>query len=366
MRTLSFRSGSLAAVVVALVLPLGASSILRPDPPLHPQRQPPAPSASQAAARFRGIILPDLLIVQPSGVTPKQSAGLRAIRGVRDVITFDGASISIDSRPASVIGVNPGQFRSWVPLAAASDSRLWDMLGSGGFVASARSTARLGLVTHASYQLTGRSAVQLGFGGPARLAIAGVDLVVNQAVSRKLGLVRQVAALISAPGMPLAALVARVRAALGAGARVVVLRDRGGLPLAGHVPGHIANYLQLFQASAARYCPRLSWTVLAAIGQIESADGRNVGPSTAGALGPMQFLPSTWAAWGIDGFGPAGPPDVMNPLDAVPSAARLLCADGAASGTRAGLRRAVFDYNHAIWYVNEVLALDAQYAAEYR
>ena len=78
----------------------------------------------------------------------------------------------------------------------------------------------------------------------------------------------------------------------------------------------------------------------------------------------MQFLPSTWAQWGIDGFGQTGTPDVMNPYDAVPSAARLLCADGAASGGRS-LYNAIFDYNHADWYVNEVLALAAEYAADY-
>ena len=86
--------------------------------------------------------------------------------------------------------------------------------------------------------------------------------------------------------------------------------------------------------------------MLAAIGQIESADGQNEGPSTAGALGPMQFLPSTWQTWGTDGFGDTGTPNIMNPFDAVPSAARLLCADGAASGGQ-GLRTAIFDYNHA-------------------
>jgi membrane-bound lytic murein transglycosylase B len=104
--------------------------------------------------------------------------------------------------------------------------------------------------------------------------------------------------------------------------------------------------------------------VLAAIAQIESADGQNDGPSSAGALGPMQFLPSTWAVWGIDAFGETGPPDVMNPYDAVPSAARMLCADGAAGGGTA-LSSAIFDYNHADWYVSEVLSLAAQYAADY-
>jgi membrane-bound lytic murein transglycosylase B len=108
----------------------------------------------------------------------------------------------------------------------------------------------------------------------------------------------------------------------------------------------------------------MSWTVLAAIGQIESNDGRNMGPSSAGALGPMQFLPSTWQQWGIDAFGETGPPDIMDPYDAVPSAARMLCADGAASGGTS-LDNAIYDYNHADWYVREVLALAAQYAADY-
>ena len=104
--------------------------------------------------------------------------------------------------------------------------------------------------------------------------------------------------------------------------------------------------------------------MLAAIGEIESGDGQNDGPSSAGALGPMQFMPGTWAEWGTDGFGQSGSPDIMNPLDAVPSAARMLCADGARSNP-AGLSEAIFDYNHAAWYVSEVLNLAAEYAQEY-
>ena len=101
------------------------------------------------------------------------------------------------------------------------------------------------------------------------------------------------------------------------------------------------------------YCPGLPWTVLAAIGQIESADGTNMGPSSAGALGPMQFLPSTWAAWGITAtqWGETGPPDINNALDAVPSAARYLCAAGGA--TSACLPGAIFAFNHAIWYAQD-------------
>ncbi len=313
---------------------------------------------------FSSIILPDLLVVVPRGLSGGRIARLRAIKGVLKLITFDGAQITLAGEPATVIGVNPSQFRSWVPLRTASDSKLWAHLAAGQFIAETTSSARLRLTKSATYQLAGALSLPVRFGGSAPLDVAGVDLVVDQAVSHKLGLVHQVAALISAPGPSIATLTAKVRRVLGTGVRLVTLR--GQRPAVQTTPSQITNYLQLFQASSAKYCPELSWTVLAAIGQIESADGRNVGPSSAGALGPMQFLPSTWAEWGVDGFGPPGPPDVMNPFDAVPSAARMLCADGAAAGTQAGLRRAIFDYNHADWYVNEVLALAAQYAADYR
>ncbi len=163
----------------------------------------------------------------------------------------------------------------------------------------------------------------------------------------------------------MATLTRKVARILGPSGRIEQLRGEQ-LPVSSVPAGtQPATYIELFKASAARYCPALSWTVLAAIGQIESADGANMGPSSAGALGPMQFLPSTWARWGIDAFGQTGTPNVMNPYDAVPSAARLLCADGAAAGGRS-LYNAIFDYNHADWYVNEVLALAAEYAADYR
>jgi hypothetical protein len=251
-----------------------------------------------------------------------------------------------------------------VPLQTASSQPFWTDLAHGEFVAQDTSADSLGLIRGGSYDLVGGSTQVVKFGTSAPLGLKGVDLLVNQELSQKLGLVRQVAGLISAPGASIASLQARVSQVLGPSAQVEVLRSQQ-LPTA-TVPatGLPGSYLQLFKASAAEYCPGLSWTVLAAIGQIESNDGQNMGPSSAGALGPMQFLPSTWAQWGIDAFGQTGPPDIMNPYDAVPSAARLLCADGAASGGTA-LYNAIYDYNHADWYVREVLALAAQYAAEY-
>jgi Transglycosylase SLT domain len=325
-------------------------------------------AASQAAAQastFHQIILPDLLVVAPNGLTKPQIARLRKIAGVHNMITFDGAQITVGGRAVNVIGVNPATFRSWVPLATASDQAFWADLSRGDFVASQAAGSRLGLRRGAAYQLAGATRQAVTFGATAKLGLTGVDLMVNTATSRKLGLVRQVAGLISAPGVSIDTLTRAVDKILGPSGRIEVLRSQQ-LPVDTVAPGtRPTTYLQLFKASAADYCPGLSWTVLAAIGQIESADGTNVGPSSAGAMGPMQFLPSTWAVWGIDGFGDTGKPDILDPYDAVPSAARLLCADGAAAGGQS-LSHAIFDYNHADWYVNEVLALAAEYAADYR
>jgi hypothetical protein len=333
------------------------------QPPLPDGTSTAGVGSTTATASFGQIILPDLLIVTPNGLTVQQIAGLRKISGVRNMITFDGARISVGGQPVNVIGVNPATFRSWVPLQTASDQQLWTALSSGEFVAAAAAATAHGLIPGDDYQFVGASSQILKFGMAAKLGLTGVDLLVNQATSANLGLVRQIAGLISAPGVSLATLEARVTAVLGSSVQIVVLRSQPAATTApaGTVP---TNYIQLFKASAADYCPGLSWTVLAAIGQIESNDGQNMGPSSAGALGPMQFMPATWAAWGIDGFGQTGPPNVMNPYDAVPAAARLLCADGAAAGGQS-LYNAIFGYNHADWYVREVLSLAAEYAANY-
>jgi membrane-bound lytic murein transglycosylase B len=74
----------------------------------------------------------------------------------------------------------------------------------------------------------------------------------------------------------------------------------------------------------------------------------------------MQFLPSTWAAYGVDGDGD-GKADIMNPFDAVPSSAVYLCRFGANRGEK-GLYDAIFAYNHADWYVRKVLGVAAQYS----
>jgi murein DD-endopeptidase MepM/ murein hydrolase activator NlpD len=111
---------------------------------------------------------------------------------------------------------------------------------------------------------------------------------------------------------------------------------------------------ELWQRAGAAY--GIPWNVLAAINKIESNFGGNMGPSSAGAVGWMQFMPSTWLRWGLDADGD-GIADPWNATDAVYAAARYL----AAAGGQTDIARGVFAYNHADWYVREVLDLARVY-----
>jgi murein DD-endopeptidase MepM/ murein hydrolase activator NlpD len=117
-----------------------------------------------------------------------------------------------------------------------------------------------------------------------------------------------------------------------------------------------SQLLGLWQRYGAVY--GVPWQVLAAINKIESNFGRNMGPSSAGAIGWMQFMPSTWERWGLDadGDGLANP---WSAEDAIAAAARYLAASGGATD----ISRAVFSYNHAQWYVDEVLQLAQVFGA---
>lgn len=123
------------------------------------------------------------------------------------------------------------------------------------------------------------------------------------------------------------------------------------------------GWLPLYGRAAAT-CPGLPWQVLAAVGSVESAHGQSTAPGVrdgenfAGAMGPMQFLAGTWAAYGADGDGD-GVKNVYDPDDAVFGAARYLCASGGAKTET--LRAALWAYNNADWYVEMVLDLAARY-----
>ncbi len=321
-----------------------------------------------AGAPPRQLFVPDLIAATPTGITPAQLARITKLTGVRAVLPIDGGKVTVNGHSADVLGVSPQAFRSWTPPETAAADTVWADLSKGQLVSTPAAASKLHLSARNSYQVSAAVHTQVPFGAQTELSIPGADAIVDQARSAQLGLAKNFAVLINAPGVNLVTLMAKVRSVIGPGAKVINLVPVvtvSKLPVSTNVPtaGATASLLNLYRASAEEYCPGMSWTVLAAINEIESGDGANDGPSSAGAQGPMQFLPSTWAEWGISAFGQPSPPDIMNPLDAVPSAARLLCAAGA--GNPATLSQAIFAYNHATWYVAEVLALASEYAQNY-
>jgi hypothetical protein len=112
--------------------------------------------------------------------------------------------------------------------------------------------------------------------------------------------------------------------------------------------------LPIYQSCGTEY--GIPWQVLASINKIETAFGTNLNVSSAGAQGWMQFIPSTWTAYGVDA-NDDGRKDPYNPVDAICAAARYLRA----AGGDQDIRQAIFAYNHADWYVDEVLFTANQY-----
>jgi cell wall-associated NlpC family hydrolase len=132
--------------------------------------------------------------------------------------------------------------------------------------------------------------------------------------------------------------------------------EDGGGGRGGPVEGIPPDYLDLYRSSASEY--GLDWAILAAVGYVETKHGTEMGPSSAGAQGPMQFMPSTWAAVGYDANGD-GTADIMDPEDAIPTAAKYLRDSGAPEDYHGAL----LAYNNSEAYVQDVLAKADEYRA---
>jgi len=138
-------------------------------------------------------------------------------------------------------------------------------------------------------------------------------------------------------------------------------------------PGEIPNELiPVFKAAGEKY--EIPWTVLAAIAYKESSFNPNaVGPYlpdyNTSAVGMMQFLPETFSEYGVDGNGD-GIISPFDPSDAVYTAAHYLSSNynlykkQGYSDTDA-LRKAIWNYNHAWWYVDQVMSIAEKYKEKY-
>lgn len=311
-------------------------------------------------APLRRVVPPDVLAVGTGSIPAAKISRIARLGKVGDVAAVAGGAVQLQGRQVNALAVDPSAFRSWTPPATAKNTDLWAALAGNQFVVSPGAAQQLQLNRGYQYPVVGRTMPKLTMGGSGPLGLPGIDMLVSRKSGEDMGLVPNVAVLVNAPGVNPAKVVEAVTKVLGPGTSVLNLHEtKYQAPADGGRPG---GYLDLYK-QAARSCSGMSWTVLAAIGQVESDHGRNAGRSSAGALGPMQFLPSTWKAYGVDGDGD-GKADIMNPYDAIPGAAKYLCANGAGQGGRQ-LYRAVFQYNHADWYVQKVLNLARAYSARY-
>jgi hypothetical protein len=121
---------------------------------------------------------------------------------------------------------------------------------------------------------------------------------------------------------------------------------------AGAIKGEVPPKLvPIYEGAAGKYGlgPK-GPAMLASINFNETDFGTNMGPSSAGAEGWMQFMPETWTTWGVDA-NHDGKKDPSNPWDAIFAAARYLRASGAPGDWS----KAIFAYNHADWYVQRIL-----------
>lgn len=316
--------------------------------------QPSAVDVMPAAevAPLAALHAPDLVVRSASPLAPELVQRLRGLEGVVASALLDAGVVTLAGGESRLLGVDASEFRGFTPQETAASDALWQAVARGDIAVGYALAQERSLPLGGEVPLNDATA---RLGAVAAFGLPGADVVATRAAARGLGAVPDSVVVLAAPDLTTATLRKAVQAVAG-DVEIELLRQPDVAPSA--TSGKPASWRELYIDSA-RYCPGLSWTVLASIGQVESAHGKHLGPSSAGALGPMQFLPATWAAYGIDGDGD-GTADILNPLDAVPSAASYLCRHGAARGDQ-GLYDAIWAYNHADWYVQKVLGIAAQY-----
>ncbi|WP_433462902.1 lytic transglycosylase domain-containing protein [Spirillospora sp. CA-128828] len=370
-RALPFLAGGIAVLAVASTSGgvYAALTTQKAEPAASdtPQEAPPSVPGDPVnvatggqVAPLRRVVPPDVLAVGTGSIPAAKIKRIARLGRVKDVMAVAGGAVQLQGRQVNAFAVDPSAFRSWTPPGTAKNTGLWEALAGDRFVVSPAAAEQLQLTRGYQYPVVGRTMPKLTMGGSGTLGLPGIDMLVSGKSGGEMGLVPNVALLVNAPGVSPAKVVKAVGKVLGSGTSVLNLHDgKYRTPADGGRPG---SYLDLYK-QAATSCPGLSWTVLAAIGQVESDHGRNAGLSSAGALGPMQFLPSTWKSFGVDGDRD-GKADIMNPYDAIPGAAKYLCSNGAGRGGKQ-LYTAIWRYNHADWYVQKVLNLARAYQARY-
>lgn len=318
-------ASALVAVLTATALlgacgPLG-EGIDTADPTISPDRGPTAPAPGASPATTPTVTGNDPTVPDPT--TPTDPAATGPTTTPTGLPSTEPTSVPSSSPQAPVFLPEPNR---WVPRRAAPLARELERV----------SRAVRASVDH--WLDTGDPATEPA---PSRLVLQALfQQRIYRFLIRRAELADEVVALLPPPIAaeagdtiaPLARLIANVRP----------LPSAEGF-LTGP-PEPAGALLDHFREGERRF--GVGWEVLAAVMYVESKFGRTRSLSSAGAQGPMQFLPSTWDAYGLGG-------DIDDPHDAVIGAANYLRASGAPGD----LRRALFAYNRSETYVDAVLGL---------
>lgn len=363
-----------AAVAASLLTVTGVAGAvgLRGHAPPHHVAAPAAPRPATSAAtrsdqrialpRLRRLTAPDAIATLPRTATPGQLRALRHLDGVRAVAVADSGFVHYGGARLRVLGAEAVPLRPFTPRFTATSAALWQSVARGeitvDYSLAGRLQQLLGAIVPAA---SGSATASLRLGAFASLGLGRTQAVVDRGVAASLHLARDRVVIVSAPHLSSWTLRTDLRAVFGSRTRVSVVRPQlVHFVISAYARAMIPPaYLRLYRAAAST-CRGLPWTVLAAIGTVETGNGRNTATSSKGAMGPMQFLPSTFVAYAVDGDGD-GVANIQDPADAIYSAARYLCLWGAGLGGQS-LYAAIYAYNHADWYVREVLALAVAYA----
>lgn len=393
MRTLSCPRSAVALVLVAaLTLPATQSAVAQPGSPVEPgtRGEPDADRARDAATRGAQDV--DALMVQLEDRLQAQAAARLAVAGsVNDSIAAESvaddaaaqavATRARHSRTVRALYTSGGTvavFSSLLDAASIQDLAERTCVAQSLLNGAARESERATRDHQLALQVSDDGAVA----ADAQVAHAAEAARTTDAVEDTLAEARSVLVDLSALAVQAeaaqdarrqateAAEAARREAAEAAenarrqvaeAERLVALSRASGVPVLS-TSGGIPDAFMALYVQAAQRCPGMRWSQLAAVGQVETRHGRNNGPSSAGAQGPMQFMPRTFAAYGVDGDGD-GVADPWNPADAIHSAANYLCANGAGQGTPEAERRSLLRYNNAGWYVDLVQQAETQILA---
>jgi hypothetical protein len=323
----------------------------------------PAAPVSLKVPRLHKLTPPDAIVTLPHAASLRSVARLRKRPGIHQVSVGDHGSIRVHGAKLHVLGVPLSSIRGFTPSLTASSTALWHSIARGELTVAYANARHLRHHLGQTYVASGRhgKVAAMRIGAFATIGLDGAQALLSHPAAASLGLAPRREILVAAPKLSLDTLTADLRTAFGAKAHLNITR---AMPVNQSLASTYAtstiptSYLDLYRRAAVT-CPGLPWTVLAGIGTVETGNGSNVHRSTAGAEGPMQFMPSTWAMYGYDADG-NGKADIQSPTDSVFSAARYLCAAGAGRGGQS-LDNAIFSYNHAWWYVREVIIIANRY-----